>query len=109
MSGMCVNPMLKSVYCRYPGKNVNDSFQMRAPGAVGVGGRIKLFQKFIPKQFHTHRSDLAKLDRRTTIRIQVLRLRGQCMESVARLVQDGLDIPLQTDSVHENERQSCFG
>ena len=106
---MRVNPVLEGVHRRNPRKNADDAFEMDAAGAVRVGGGIKFLDEFVAEQFHAHRGDFAKFNRRAAVGVQILVARRQRVKGVAGLVQDRLHVALQADGVHENERQPRLG
>ena len=82
---------------------------MIAPRAPGVARLIKFFDEFVAEQFHAHGGDFAEFNRRAAVGVEVLAARGQGVKGVAGFVQDGFDVALNADGVHENERQARFG
>ena len=78
-------------------------FEMIAAGAIGIGGIVERIDEFVAQQFHAHRSDFAEFDRSVTIGIDIFITRGQGVKSVAGFVQNGFDIALHADRIHENE------
>ena len=84
--GMRVNPMLKGVHGGNPGKEPDNTLQMRAPRPDCILLTIEFPKVLVADQFHTHRSNLAEFQRRMLIVMQILLLRCQRMESMACLV-----------------------
>ncbi len=109
VAGMRINPMLKRIHGRDPGKNFHDAFQMLAPRAPGIVAGIKFFDEFVAEQFHAHGGDFAKFNRRAAVGVKIFLARGQRVKGVAGFVQDRLHVALHADGVHENERQTRFG
>ena len=101
--------MLKGIDRRDPGEDFHDAFQMIAPRAPGVARLIELFNKFIAEQFHAHGGDFTEFNRGAAVGVEVFAARGQGVKGVSGFVQDGFDVALNADGVHENKRQTGFG
>ena len=83
---MRVNPVLKGIDGGDPGKDLDNPFEMVAPGAAGVGGRVKRFKELVAQQFHAHGSDLTEFNGRMAIGIKVLVPGGERVKGMTGLV-----------------------
>ena len=107
--GVGVYPVLKGVHGGDPWKDFDDAFEVFAAGAFGVVRFIEGFKVFVAEEFHAHGGDLAKFCGGVAVGHEVFLARGQGVEGVAGFVEDGFDVALDTDCVHENEREAGFG
>ena len=109
VTGMAVNPMLKSVHRGHPREEGDDAFEVRLARAVRVGGGVEFLEVLVAEEFHCHRGDFAELNRSATVGVEVFALRGERVEGVAGFVDHGLDVALNPDGVHEDEGQPGLG
>ncbi len=92
---MRVDPVLEGVDRGHPREELDDALEVIALRALRVLLGIKSAQMRRGQQFHAHRGDLAKLDRRAAVGVQRQLARGEGVEGVAGLVQHGLDIAMR--------------
>src|SRR5262249_32172740 len=103
------DPMLKCINSRNPWKHRHDAFQMHSPRACDFGRRIKDIKMFRCEELHGHRCHFTEFGRSAAVSEQILILRSHRVERMTGFVEDGLDIALHPNRIHENERHSCFG
>ena len=97
--------MLKRIDRRNPAHHADDAFKVLASRPRVLGRRVENVQMLGAEQLHRHAGDFAEFHRRRAEEHERLGRRGrQVVERVAALVEQRLDVALDADRVHEDER-----